>query len=1029
FTISGNLQNDGTFTSGAGKYTFNTNGKEIKGGNAITFSGNVELSGAFVTITNTNPSGVTINGILDGTDVSSVFENKSILYYTSSASTQPMNTGVLKADYNPNTFYYSRSGDQTIKVPSVSYYNLRISGSGTKTLNGATSVDGDLTVSAGTLADGGSQITGVGGKTFAISSGAAYTTTRTSTPWFPTNMSESFDNNSTVNINGDASFTLSGIPTTYGHLTFDGASASRTKTLPASTAITVNGNLTINTNNTLADNGNIITVKGGVVNNATHSGVGKIYLNGGSGVHAISGGTSAFGNLELNDANGATFTGTGTTTINGTLTVTSGTMTLNAFTTGLVVSGTTTVGGTLATANITGTKTFGDVTISGGTWNSSVAEDFTITGNLQNDGTFTSGAGKYTFSTDTKEIKGGNTTTFSGNVEISGAITIFNTNTNPGGVTINGTLDGTAGGSTFENRGVLNYGNATQPMNTGILTAEFNPNTFDYSRSGAQTIRVPSISYYILKTSGGSGTKTANGAFRIASDLTIGTGTTLADNGSTIAVNGNITNNATHSGTGEIKLTGGSAQHTITGGGTFGNLELDDSQGLQLLSAATFNNSVILTTGIIDLNSYALNLASGAGIIRKDGTLSAAPTFLGNNDVTYTKTSATISPSFELPTDATNLRNLTLNGSGLDLSLNNSITVNGTLTMTTGTLNLNGKNITLCSTCNIASETNVNRIYGTTGYIQTTLNINNQSINPGNMVATINTAENLGSTTIKRGHAEQTGQGNKSVLRYYDIDPTNGGKEVSLTISYFDAENNGVTTNQKLYFSTNTGSTWREISPSSVSTGSNATSVNINPSWPYPNTRWTIGGGGAPLPIELLSFNGVYENKKVPLYWSTAAEINNDYFTIERSTDGEKFEIITNVKGAGNSNTILKYSVVDNNPPQGIVYYRLKQTDFDGAYKYSDIISVKVDMNVQGIEVSQPYFNGSNIKAVITNLSGTDLYVEIYNVLGAVYYSELFKPSQGYIDINVKVNNLSKGGVYFLRVFNGKEYVVKKFVY
>ncbi len=95
-----------------------------------------------------------------------------------------------------------------------------------------------------------------------------------------------------------------------------------------------------------------------------------------------------------------------------------------------------------------------------------------------------------------------------------------------------------------------------------------------------------------------------------------------------------------------------------------------------------------------------------------------------------------------------------------------------------------------------------------------------------------------------------------------------------------------------------------------------------------------------PLPISLLEFNGKFNNGIVDLYWNTASEINNDYFTIERSKNGYDFSKISNVKGAGNSNTTLNYTAIDNSPFKGVSYYRLKQTDFDGGYSYSKTITI-----------------------------------------------------------------------------------------
>ena len=92
--------------------------------------------------------------------------------------------------------------------------------------------------------------------------------------------------------------------------------------------------------------------------------------------------------------------------------------------------------------------------------------------------------------------------------------------------------------------------------------------------------------------------------------------------------------------------------------------------------------------------------------------------------------------------------------------------------------------------------------------------------------------------------------------------------------------------------------------------------------------------GSCILPIELIAFHGVADKAGIDIYWSTAAEINNDFFTIERSRDGINWEVIHFTKGAGNSSEIMEYAFVDFEPPIGLVYYRLKQTDFDGAFSY-----------------------------------------------------------------------------------------------
>lgn len=92
------------------------------------------------------------------------------------------------------------------------------------------------------------------------------------------------------------------------------------------------------------------------------------------------------------------------------------------------------------------------------------------------------------------------------------------------------------------------------------------------------------------------------------------------------------------------------------------------------------------------------------------------------------------------------------------------------------------------------------------------------------------------------------------------------------------------------------------------------------------------------LPIELTFFKArAMDKKKAQLFWQTASEENNDYFTIERSADGVRFEFLENVSGAGSTYQQSDYMTYDKAPLDGINYYRLKQTDFDGAFEYSQI--------------------------------------------------------------------------------------------
>jgi hypothetical protein len=136
--------------------------------------------------------------------------------------------------------------------------------------------------------------------------------------------------------------------------------------------------------------------------------------------------------------------------------------------------------------------------------------------------------------------------------------------------------------------------------------------------------------------------------------------------------------------------------------------------------------------------------------------------------------------------------------------------------------------------------------------------------------------------------------------------------------------------------------------------------------------------GSSTLPIELLNFTAFPEGDKVDLNWKTVSEINNDYFTIEKSNNAQDWVFVLDIAGAGNSNTILDYSAIDFSPYMGVSYYRLKQTDFDGKYTYSEIRKVLFTTNTSLVL----YPNPTNARIIIEADRDELSEVRIFNTLG-----------------------------------------------
>jgi hypothetical protein len=171
------------------------------------------------------------------------------------------------------------------------------------------------------------------------------------------------------------------------------------------------------------------------------------------------------------------------------------------------------------------------------------------------------------------------------------------------------------------------------------------------------------------------------------------------------------------------------------------------------------------------------------------------------------------------------------------------------------------------------------------------------------------------------------------------------------------------------------------------------------------------------IPVELISFNGLFENGIVKLSWVTASETNNSGFEIERKLKGIEWEKAGFVEGYGTTTDYQYYSFNDFNVQPGSYLYRLKQVDYDGSYEYSGEIEIEV-VNPVEFSLNQNYPNPFNPSTIISWQSPVDevTLLKVYDVLGnevAVLVNE-YKPAGSY-----KAEFTSSGlasGVYFYRL-------------
>jgi PKD repeat protein len=164
-----------------------------------------------------------------------------------------------------------------------------------------------------------------------------------------------------------------------------------------------------------------------------------------------------------------------------------------------------------------------------------------------------------------------------------------------------------------------------------------------------------------------------------------------------------------------------------------------------------------------------------------------------------------------------------------------------------------------------------------------------------------------------------------------------------------------------------------------------------------------------PLPISLVSFSAVCKNGRTNLQWITASEVNNDYFTVERSGDGIDFTKIAKIKGSGSSNQTISYSYEDDSGASGLFYYRLKQTDYDGAFTYSGVVANQCN------DITEILIYPNPSRGIFT-ISGMDELAEITitNTTGEVVYTSKGLNASHSIDISSQPD-----GVYQLFMSRG----------
>jgi len=198
-------------------------------------------------------------------------------------------------------------------------------------------------------------------------------------------------------------------------------------------------------------------------------------------------------------------------------------------------------------------------------------------------------------------------------------------------------------------------------------------------------------------------------------------------------------------------------------------------------------------------------------------------------------------------------------------------------------------------------------------------------------------------------------------------------------------------------------------------------------------SQWSAGGAGFTidftgsttslnclvLPVELINFSAVPEIKGVLTSWTTASETGNDHFTVERSYDGRDYISIGTLVGAGNSSSTLNYSFEDKEAMPGLIYYRLRQTDWNGSSTTSSPVIVRYQPG-RGTMYFVPNPGHDRTDLIYNAPASSKTSIKIYDMQGIQRFSGSVVCENGINTIPLSLDKL-EAGIFTVVLINDQE--------
>ncbi len=177
---------------------------------------------------------------------------------------------------------------------------------------------------------------------------------------------------------------------------------------------------------------------------------------------------------------------------------------------------------------------------------------------------------------------------------------------------------------------------------------------------------------------------------------------------------------------------------------------------------------------------------------------------------------------------------------------------------------------------------------------------------------------------------------------------------------------------------------------------------------------WTLTNSNSPLPIQFSSFTDQCDNGLALIQWTSQTELNNDYYTIKKTTDNFHFETVGTVKGAGTSSFPIGYNLTDNYPYQGTSYYLLYQTDFNGNTTQAGSAIPFTGCGSENATTVNGFNTINYIEILVNSASSDKLEISLVNIIGQIVIHENKTVVTG--NNEIRLNNNVSPGIYLLNV-------------